>query len=142
MTEIIKKDTDHAMRMLAYMAQNNNNSFVAAKKLAAAQGVPEDFAYKILRKLTRAGLTVGHMGIHGGVRLGKAPRDISLLDVILAVQGKLTIRKCCLAADACPRQGMCDISIVLGGLQDNLNVSLKKITLADVLKEASNKREE
>ena len=136
MTEIIKKDTDYAMRMLAYLALNNGKSPVAARKLATAGEVPEDFAYKILRKLTRAWLTIGSMGSHGGFKLGKAPKEISFLDVVSAVQGDISVRKCCLANDACDRQGICDISKVLGGLQDNLTGSLQKITVADILKEA------
>lgn len=142
MTEIIKKDTDYAMRMLASLALDNSRSPVTAKKLAAAQLVPEDFAYKILRKLTRAGLAAGRMGSHGGFTLGKAPRDISLRDVAAAVQGQITVRKCCLANDACSRRETCDISKVLGSLQDNLDDFLKKVTLEDVLKEATNKKEE
>jgi len=138
MTEIVKKDTDYAMRMLAYLAQNDGKSPVPARKLAAAGDVPEDFAYKILRKLTRAGLAVGSLGSHGGFKLGKAAKDITLLDVVSAIQGELSVRKCCLAVDACPRQRTCNISQVLSELQDNLNGSLKKITLADVLKEANN----
>jgi Rrf2 family transcriptional regulator, iron-sulfur cluster assembly transcription factor len=142
MTEIIKKDTDYAMRMLAYLALNNGKSPVAAKKLAAAGEVPEDFAYKILRKLTRAGLAVGSMGSRGGFKLGKAPKDISLLDVVSAIQGPISVRKCCVANEACSRQGICDISTVLGGLQNNLIGSLKKITVADILKEAHYKNRE
>ena len=139
MTEIIKKDTDYAMRMLAYLALNNGESPVAARKLAAAGEVPEDFAYKILRKLTRAGLTVGTMGSHGGFKLGKAPQAISLLDVVSAIQGNLTVRECCLSRDACSRKGTCDICKILGGLQNDLTGSLQKLTLADVLKETINK---
>ncbi len=140
MTEIIKKDTDYAMRMLAFLALNNGKAPVAARKLAKAGEVPVDFAYKILQKLTRAGLAVGIMGSHGGFKLGKAPKDIALLEVVSATQGDISVRKCCLARDACNRQGICDISKVLGGIQNNLTGSLKKITLADVLKEAQNKK--
>jgi Rrf2 family protein len=140
MTEIIKKDTDYAMRMLAYLARNNGKSPIAAKKLATAGEVPEDFAYKILRKLTRAGLAVGSMGSHGGFKLAKAPQDITLFDVVSAIQGPITVRKCCLANEACSRQGICDISTVLGGLQANLTGSLQKITVADILKETQYKQ--
>lgn len=141
MTEIIKKDTDYAMRMLTFMALNNDNSPVAAKKLAVSESVPEDFAYKILRKLVQAGLVKGQMGSRGGFKLGKAPRDISLSDVVLAIQGKISVRKCCLANDACTRQETCSISKSLVSLQENLDGSLRQITLEDVLKEA-NKGEE
>lgn len=140
MTEIIKKDTDYAMRMLAYLALNNGKSPIPARKLATAGDVPEDFAYKILRKLTRAGLAVGSMGSRGGFKLGKAPKDITLLDVVSAVQGDISVRKCCLANDACDRQGICDISKVLGSIQNSLTGSLQKITVADILKEARYKK--
>ena len=135
MTEIIKKDTDYAMRMLTELARNDGKSPVAAKKLAVAGGVPEDFAYKILRKLTKAGLAAGSMGSRGGFKLGKKPKDIALIDVLSAIQGPVTVRKCCLALDCCERQSECEISKAMSSIQNNLTRSLQKITLTDILKE-------
>lgn len=135
MTELIRKDTDYAMRMLVGLACEDGHMPVAAKVLAKTQGIPEDFAYKILRKLARAGLAQGFMGANGGFRLARAPGEISLLQVVSAIQGPVVVRKCCLDMDSCPRRGACAISIKLGGLQDILTDSLARITLADILKE-------
>ena len=135
MTEIIRKDSDYAIRILVGLALKDGEAPIAAKVLARTQEIPEDFIYKILRKLTRAGLTTGYMGTHGGFRLTGSPQDITMLQVVSAIQGPVVVRKCCLDIESCPRQGACNISIKLGVLQDSLTDSLVKITLADILKE-------
>ena len=134
MTEIIRKDTDYAMRLLVCLASNETGIPVAAKTLAASQDIPQDFAYKILRKMTRAGLVRGHMGSQGGFELARRPDEITFLQVISAIQGPVSVRRCCLDITACPRHGSCNISLKLGELQDSLVNSLQSLTLSDAIR--------
>ena len=135
MTDIIRKDTDYAMRILVCLAVNNNEKPVATKVLAKTQDIPEDFIYKVLRKLARSGLVTSRMGAQGGFKLALKPEQVIFLDVVSAIQGPLTVRKCCLDLEACPRRETCNVSQKLGELQELLVQSLGRITLADVLKE-------
>lgn len=135
MTDIIRRDTDYAMRALVYLALNTEGAPVPARVLAKSLDIPAAFAYKILRKLTLAGITAGHMGTAGGFVLNQSAEEITLLQVISAIQGPLIVKKCCMDVKACPRQPTCDISIKLRRLQDALADSLSKMTLADLLKE-------
>lgn len=131
--ELIGADTDYAMRALVYLALNRDKGPVATKTLAGAQDIPVEFAYKILQKLTRAGLTGRRMGAHGGFVLGRDPEHISLLEVIQAIQGPVAVRKCCLGLDNCPRSPSCIVMPKLEKLQVSLKKSLKDITLAKVM---------
>jgi len=131
--ELIREDTDYAMRALVYMAIRRKQGPVAAKVLAKTQDIPNDFAHKILRKLTKAGLTKSHMGSQGGFTLAQNPRQITLLEVVEAIQGPVMVRKCCLGLDACPRRPSCSVSVKLEELQDSLVRFLENITLAEVL---------
>lgn len=134
--EIIKNETDYALRALAHLAAHRmlgNEAPVAAKTLAAAEGIPEDFAYKILQRLARAGLTEGQMGPQGGFRLALDPGEVTLLRVIEAMQGPVTIRRCLLSEDMCSRRQSCPVSARLEGIKDDLVRSLHSVTLADVL---------
>ena len=137
MTELIRQDTEYAMRALVHLAMNGKKKQIAAKELAKSRNVPEDFMYKILRKLTRAGLTTCHMGYHGGFKLARSPREITLLQVVSAIQGPVMVKKCCLDLEACPRRPVCGFSPKLAELQDILVRSLDSITLADVVKQES-----
>ena len=137
MPEFIRTDTEYAMRALVYLALNGKETHVAAKEIAKGQDIPEDFAYKILRKLTRSGLTVCHMGHSGGFKLARRPDEITFLQVVTAIQGPVMIKKCCLDLESCPRGSICGFSAKLTELQDNLVRSFNGITLADVVKQES-----
>ena len=123
------------MRVLVYLALNDNEKPVATKILAQTQDIPLDFIYKILRKLTRAEFVTSKMGMRGGFKLVREPAQIKFLDVVTAVQGPITVRVCCLDLEACPRRKNCNVSKKLGELQESLLQSLSKITLAEVLQE-------
>jgi Rrf2 family iron-sulfur cluster assembly transcriptional regulator len=137
MPELIRQDTEYAMRALVYLALNNKGKHVAAKELAKGQDLPQDFTYKILRKLTRSGLTTCHMGHNGGFKLARSPKEITFLQVVTAIQGPVMIKKCCLDLKSCPRMSICEFSAKLMELQDNLVRSFNGITLADVVKQES-----
>lgn len=131
---IIKSDTDYAMRMLVYLAMNGNGGPVSAAVLVKTQRIPLDFAYKILQKLGRAKLVKGLRGPKGGFSLAREPRQITLLDVIEAVQGPLVIRPCILDDDACQVRPSCPVSAELQKLQRGLRESMQNLTLAKIIR--------
>ena len=98
---LIKSDTDYAMRMLVSLALREGNSPVTAADLTEGQNIPVDFAYKILQKLRRANIIKSFKGVNGGFSLAKKPCDISLLDVVDAVQGRILLRHCLIDDDNC-----------------------------------------
>lgn len=138
MSELIRQDTEYAMRALVYLALKGGGRFVAAKELAHYRDLPKDFSYKILRKLTLSGLTICQMGNRGGFKLAYSPTDISLLQVISAIQGPVMIKKCCLESGTCSNQSICGFLPRLTELQDYLSKCLDGITIADVMKQEAN----
>lgn len=135
--EVIKADTDYAMRMLLQMARHESGQPLPARTLAREQDVPEHFAYKVLNRLTSAGLTRRTMGSRGGFALARSPDRISLLDVAEAIQGRLVTRKCVLNSGVCSRQNGCPVSARLRILQDELAASMGKLTLREIVEGAS-----
>ncbi|MBI2831144.1 MAG: Rrf2 family transcriptional regulator [Chloroflexi bacterium] len=131
--ELIRTDTDYAMRMLVHMAREGGERPLGARVLAEAQAIPEAFAYKILQRLTRACLTERYMGPAGGFKLARDPEQITLLQVAEAVQGTVAVRDCVLGEDACPRRPSCSISARLDKLQREMLDLLADMTLAEVL---------
>lgn len=55
--------------------------------MRGACGIPKSFAYKVLQKLAKRGIVTSCVGRPGGFRLGKNPKDISLSDILEAIQG-------------------------------------------------------
>lgn len=80
---------DYALRAVAELAASASHRPVKTEHLAEAQQIPAAFLVRILADLRRAGVVRSQRGAEGGYRLGRAADEISLADVIRAVEGPL-----------------------------------------------------
>ena len=92
----VSAKVDYALRAiveLAATAPSDTQELVTSERLATAQAIPPKFLENILLELRRAGLVSSQRGAEGGYRLGWPPAEISIADVIRAVEGPIaTIR--------------------------------------------------
>ena len=85
----ISVKVDYACRVMAELARLHGSGELAQiDQLAKAEAVPANFLAQILLKLRDHGLIVSRRGNHGGYALARAPEEISLHDILLAVEGK------------------------------------------------------
>jgi Rrf2 family protein len=85
----ISAKADYAVRAMVELAASAGEKPVKAERLATAQDIPLNFLENILGELRHAGLVRSHRGAEGGFRLAKDAADISVADVIRAVEGPL-----------------------------------------------------
>jgi Rrf2 family protein len=85
----ISAKADYAVRAMVELAATAGEKPVKAERIATAQGIPLNFLENILGELRHAGLVRSHRGAEGGFRLAKDPEEISVADVIRAVEGPL-----------------------------------------------------
>ena len=130
---IIKRETDYALRALARLALAGD--FVAVSALAEAEDIPEDFLRKIMQTLHHAGMVESRQGPFGGYRLAVAPRQVTLLAVLEAVQGPADLNECFEAPGACERAPRCPVRAQLGRLQSSFNKQMDRVTLESILQE-------
>lgn len=114
----------------------------SSRDLAEMQGVPSAFVAKIFSKLEKAGIVESSGGIRGGYRLARAPEDISVLDVVDAVEGEKALFDCqeirsrCALFDGNPpkwaSRGVCGIHAVMLNAQKVLRDELAKSNLASL----------
>ena len=133
--EILKRNGDYSLRALLVLGALGAGEILPADRLAKQAKVAEPLLRKLLQKLAHAGMVESAKGAGGGFRLARAPRDISVLDVIEPVQGKLAVNRCFLGRSRCPLQAKCRISRKLAGIQEHLVEFFKGITLADLMAE-------
>jgi len=137
---ILRQNTDYALRVMVNLSRNYDRKPVSARLLAEQEDISYQFACKILQQLHGAGLVNSRMGAKGGFSLSKPPATIELLDVIEAIQGPVKLNKCLLGANACPRRPRCAISGKLVELQEYIEGYLRSITLAEFLKSPNAKK--
>jgi len=138
---LIRQETDYALRLISELGNVADSGSLSAKVLAQKTDVPYEFACKILQKLHDVDLVLSIMGPKGGFRLAKPTADITLLEVISAVQGPLTINNCALRQGCCDRQDVCPLTDKLNELQDYVEKYFQAITLENVLNQSKLKKE-
>ena len=131
--DILRRNTDYALRAMVHLATHDQNEPVSARTLAAKEDVSYQLACKLMQKLHKAGLVKSAMGPKGGFRLSKEPSKICLFEIIEVIQGPVNLSKCLLKRGACQRKRYCKISRKLGQLQEEIDDFLSGTTLGELL---------
>lgn len=129
----ISRKTDYALRMLVMLAAGEE-SLLSVRTAAEQVDVPYSFARSIQHGLVQAGIVESLRGVHGGMRLSVAPEDVTLRQIVEAVQGPLVMNDCTGPSGNCPRSGSCCYHPVWRGAQELLCSYLDSITLDDVVR--------
>ena len=85
----VSAKSDYALRALIEMASREDGRAVSAEELGRLQEIPHGFLQAILADLRRAGVVMSQRGQSGGWRMGRAASEVSVADVIRAVDGPL-----------------------------------------------------
>ena len=85
----LTRASSYALATLAYLAREKPDAPVTSHDVAQAEGIPDRFLLKVLRSLVSVGILRSLKGPNGGYRLVRAPKDVTLLEVIEAVDGPL-----------------------------------------------------
>jgi Rrf2 family protein len=133
MVDVVRRNTDYALRLLVHLARRHNEGPVSTRAAAKQESVPYQLACKLMQKLHSAELVKSRMGPKGGFSLGREPSQISLREVVETIQGPISINRCLLAADVCQRQRDCGARAKLTELQQYVCDYLDRVTLDELL---------
>ena len=129
----INRQTDYGIVLLTSLAGSAPESSTTARQLAEETRLPLPMVAKILKLLAKADLLVSHRGVKGGYRLGRSPREITVAQIITALDGPIAITDC---LDEAPGQCEHEDHCCLRGNWHKLNraiaVALDNLTLADM----------
>ena len=124
---------DYAVRLAVALARENGGQ-ATGSDLAARTDVPSAFLPQVIGDLVRAGIVSNRRGRHGGYRLARDPAEVSLLDVVEAVEGDGRRTTCVLRGGPCRRDGACDVHEAFFRAQEALFGTLATVSLADVVR--------
>jgi Rrf2 family protein len=117
---------------MTYLARFPEGHVASLRDIGQAQDIPESFLAKILQSLVHGGLAVSQRGAHGGFSLGRPSVDITMRDVIEAVDGPISLNQCVLWPEDCQRSGDCEVHRAWVLAQERLMSVLGTVTLASL----------
>ena len=128
----ITRQADYALRCIMFMAKEPARVFMI-KDIASRKLLPQSFLAKILQRLARKGIVKSLRGVKGGFVLTRTPAEITIYDIIEAIDGPVKINKCVLDATACTLRKTCSLHKFWTEIQNELVNKLKNNTIASQL---------
>jgi Rrf2 family protein len=129
----ITRQADYALRAMLYLSVLEPTKRAATSQIAEEQHIPPSFLAKIISQLSIAGLIHTSRGARGGVSLARPPEAISVLEVVEAIDGPLTLNECSHDPNACPFGDNCPLRPLWCDTQSELVERLRKTNFAQVM---------
>lgn len=131
----ITQEADYGLRVVLYLSNRGYGEKVEAKVISEDEKIPLRFLLKLLRKLNAGGITKSYRGVNGGYALNKYPKEITLKDVIEAIDGPICVNKCIGNPEACNagKVGKCAVHRAMCGVQRKLIEELEKVDFEKVI---------
>jgi len=126
--------TDYATVVLTVLA-SRSGEVLSASELAELAGLEPPTASKLLKLLAQAELVAGFRGTHGGYRLARAAKDISLIEIVEAMEGPLAITECSLDHSQCGIFHRCSTRAGWRRINDVISDTLRAVSLAEMARE-------
>ena len=130
----VTRRCDYACRILR-AAYKSGEAYVSVSDIAEQEDIPYAFARSIQHDLVKGGLIKTVRGARGGLALNCDPAAVTLLEVLEAVQGPVSISACVLDPTCCERQAGCDYNKVWQGADRLLNAYFSSITLQELFEQ-------
>lgn len=129
----ITRQTEYAIRTLIELSKIGKGEYLQTKVISEKQNIPEVFLKKTVQLLSYAGLVKTKRGSQGGVALNIPSSEITIADVLTAIEGKLAINPCLTDKDYCSSYTDCPVHKILNRAQERLVEELKKETIEDIV---------
>ena len=131
----ITKLADYGVILLSSFVTEADRQPLNARDLAEGTKLPLPTVSKILKALTREGLLTSHRGAKGGYRLAKDPEEISVAEIIRALEGPIAMTEC-LEADSgpCPQETLCPVSSNWRVINRAVMSALERIPLSEMVR--------
>ena len=128
----VTKLTDYASVVLTVLA-SDPAAVLSASELAERAGLEVPTVAKLLKPLAQAGLVEGFRGANGGYKLARDAADISLVEIVEAMEGPLGMTECSVHAGQCGIEHSCGVRANWRRINDVVADALRGVSLAQML---------
>lgn len=131
----ISKLTDYGVVLATHLAAAPPEATVAVSDLARETGIPQPTVSKVLKQLGRTGIVEGQRGAQGGYRLARTAEEITIAEVIAALEGPIGVTECATDDElgTCELMTRCDVRTNWQRINRAVSDALEGIRLSDMV---------
>ena len=131
----LSKKADYALMAMKHLALGGDrasHATASAREIAELYDIPIELMAKVLQRLVRRGLLVSQQGTRGGYQLARTPTQISVADVIQAIEGPVTVTACSTEEGQCEQFAKCNVRDPLWRVRERILSALGECTIAEL----------
>jgi len=132
---VLSKTSKYCLQALILIASLDQKESVLAKQIAGALSMPKDYLNKVLRILVKEKFLTSLKGPQGGFSLARPSHDITIYDIITAIDGTEFFDSCIIRPDICDENNPCALHDYWRRILSQIRTVLDSVTLADLVKE-------
>ncbi|MDR8390762.1 Rrf2 family transcriptional regulator [Aliifodinibius sp. S!AR15-10] len=129
---LLSKACIYGMRAALYLASSSNDRFIAISQISEDLDISRHFLTKILQQLTKADIMESMKGPKGGVRLKGSGDEITLVEIVAAIDGMDILTECALGLPGCGTAKPCPLHDQWADTRDEIRKMLEDTTLTDL----------
>ncbi len=131
----LTRKVEYGLLAVDYLANHQSNGCVNAREIATQHGIPLELLAKVLQALVRKGVVASEHGAHGGYRLARSLAEMTLVDLVSALDGPVRLVECEPEEPGeCPQYSTCTIREPIERVQRNLQQFLGHVTLEQLVR--------
>jgi Rrf2 family protein len=130
----LSKKADYALIAMKHLAVRGDRgpASSSAREIAELYDIPIELMAKVLQRLVRRGLLASQQGTRGGYLLARLPTQISVADVIQAIDGPVTVTACSTEEGQCEQFSKCNVRDPLWRVRERILSALGECTIAEL----------
>ncbi len=128
----VTREADYGIRSVLYLSRQPFKKVSFVNEISEEYKIPRSFLAKILQKLVKAKIVRSYRGVKGGFSLARQARDITVLDVLEAIEGKLALNICVSDKKKCSFSKHCPSHLLWVNVQSRVVDTLKKANFDDL----------
>ena len=129
----ITKLTDYGIVLLVQLANGGKRDSQNARSMAEATSLPLPVVSKILKSLAQGGLLTSQRGAKGGYALARRPEDVTVAEIIVALEGPIALMECSAGPGHCDQETACPVRDPWQRIHQSILEMLRRVTLRELV---------
>ena len=125
--------TEYAIHSVLYLAMHSDRNVILVGEIAKAQNIPGSYLAKVFRILAKAGVIRSFRGSKGGYSLGRPPDNVTLEEVVEAIEGHTPLFQSLGMRRGCKAGALCKLQETFQTAEKHLYQDLEQVTIQDLM---------